>query len=61
MILPGASPEQTGNIALLRECTSEQPITLDGKKYMAVPVTMKDPGWSICSLIPWSCIHRRYP
>ena len=24
------------------------------EKYMAVPVTMKDPGWSICSLIPWS-------
>ena len=50
----GSITEQTGNIALLRECTSEQPITLDGKKYMAVPVTMKDPGWSICSLIPWS-------
>ena len=45
--------ECTNCIETLRNCTSEQSLTLNGQKYMTVPVTMKDSGWNIYTLIPW--------
>lgn len=45
--------ECTDCIETLRNCTSEQSLTLNGQKYMTVPVTMKDSGWNIYTLIPW--------